>query len=978
MLAMPMFCARDASAQNIGIAALLNPEGSRLFPQSVLFPRHPGKPDPRWKSFEWRYADDRADSSKFRFYFYTEEEWAARFALPRVRREVQELTRTFNYSPKTPFSYLLFTSQREFSQANIFNISEGVQGITSTEEATMAIPYWGETQTFDHISAHEMVHQFQVQKINELGDIYAADRMALIPLWFIEGMAEYYSLKGIDPESRVYLRDLMVNVPEGTDTKEHKPPTFFDEGAFDFVNIYKVGQAKVAFLEKTYGKGVSQRILETSAKVLGGSEESFKTVVAKETGKKAEEVEEAWKKELEKEYKAEAQARQQSHGDFKPVSEAGETMDFYELSPDGKVLVYRDIDPLTGRAAIKLLDLERGNRRLTVVEDRRPGALSLYFFQFPSIALANNRLGYVVETSFGPELETRDLERDDGGELRLGKARRLKLHELNILQVPSIAFSPDGRHTAIAGVGRDGKANVFVAQGFPENGAFRLLPLTEGYYSWKNLSWTEKGLLASSDRTANGRYALFRLDPENGRLTQLTSSPVNQLEAVEVATGDAGHGIVFQSWESGTPQAELLSDGKLTRLTDFKTSVARPRLSRGELFFLGFAGGRFHILRGKPGSFGTRAAPPVVRDPGQAAGHAAEKPWTAELDSLDPARVESYKPFSSSGKRIDNLLAFFASGGFLGIAGTASDLMRDYAVSVELTVLGRLNRTSASAFLTSQRGRSTWTLGAYRTIQPRLDTIFPTEDAGIRTYLHREAGALGAWQYPFGAFSYIDAELRLGGVSRDEFSDPSLNDSWQAQNPGTEFLLSPTLRYGFDRVLYEGLSGPIEGFGALFEVDTSYFPGRGAVSERFRIDVANYWKLPGRTALAFNGMGAFTTGDRYRSTFLVSSDDILRAYPFNDDRLYGNYLLAGKLELRFPLGTLFGFPYLRGLAAYDLGSVWVNPGELGSRITSSATGGFTLNFPPISINFMVSKPLRTAPGPQDSSVAHFTLRYLYI
>src|SRR5690349_19214147 len=46
-----------ALAEDFGVGAILNPEGSRLFPQTVVYPRHAGKPDPRWRDFDWRYFD---------------------------------------------------------------------------------------------------------------------------------------------------------------------------------------------------------------------------------------------------------------------------------------------------------------------------------------------------------------------------------------------------------------------------------------------------------------------------------------------------------------------------------------------------------------------------------------------------------------------------------------------------------------------------------------------------------------------------------------------------------------------------------------------------------------------------------------------------------------------------------------------------------------------------------------------------------
>ncbi|MCM2278957.1 MAG: hypothetical protein NDJ89_12850 [Oligoflexia bacterium] len=961
--------AAQARAQAFGIAALLNPEGSRLFPQLILYPRHPGKPDPRWRSFDWRFTENMADHSRFRLYFYEDEDWSARFATPRIRQQVEDLTRTFDYSPSKPFSYLLFTSQREFRQANIFFISEGVQGITSTEEATMAIPYWGETQTFDHISHHEMAHQFQVQKIKDIGGAYSAERMQLMPLWFIEGMAEYYSLHGMDIESRVYLRDLILNPRKET---RHTLPKFFEEGSLGFVSTYKVGQAKIDYLEKTFGNKISQRLLVAAARNLAPGQEGFAKVVTAEVGKTAEDLEKGWNDYIAG-YRKEADALPQGLEAYEKIKEAGDTLDLFEVSPDGSLLALRQIDPLTGVTSIQLVNLRKGFDKTEVARDNQPGLLSLGFLQWPSLALSDHWVAYAVDTTLGPELELRRIERRDDGDISIKSPIRLKLHSFKLLQAHALAISPDEQSLALVGLTQKGWGNVYVLDGFPgqfpDKARYHLRQLTDGYYSWRGLSWSREGIYSASDKTPDGKYALMKLDPANGQATLLAAARENLLDP-----SSAPGGILYQGWESGSPQIYLRArdTGVSRRLTGAKTGLFHPRYVGATLYTLMFESGRYQLYRIPEHA--------LLDQPAAASAAPIGAPWVARLGTLERDQVLSYRPFSgSSGYRIDNLVGFLTTGSFGGIAGSVSDLMRNYSITAEFAVFGGLSRTSASAFISSQKGRATWTLGGYHTIQPRLDNLFET-NGFVRTYLHREYGVLGAYQYPLGGFSYLDLELRLAGVKRAEFSDPKFAEQWEAQNPGTELLLAPMVRYGYDEVLYEAYSGPLKGFGFLVEADTSVFPKRQEVSERLRFDVAQYWQLVGRTVLALQGMGAAAFGERYKSSFLVSSDDIMRAYSWDDDRLYGNYVLATKAELRFPIGSLFGFPPLRGLAAYDVGSIFVNSDQIGSRMASSYTGGISFNIPPISLNLLLSHPIREPPGgfARSGNVFHFTLRYLYI
>lgn len=954
-------------AQPFGIGMILNPEGSRLFPQSILFPRHPGKPDPRWREFKWNFIEEKYDNTRYRLYLYELEEWSARFAIPQINSGIAELEKLFSYTPTHPFSYLLFTSRREFHQANIFDISEGVQGITSTQEATMAIPFWGEKQSFDHISTHELTHQFQVQKINDLSGMSGTAQATGLPLWFIEGMAEYYSLHGVDAESRMYLRDILINPDPEND---YVIPHFFDEGTAQFISTYKVGQAKIDFLETQFGKGTSQTILNQVASAVSLQEPRFKELVAEQLKIPAEEIEEKWLSYLEQ-YKSEAQLYKQPIQDGKHIADiqhdSEDVIDYFDISPKADFLVVRLIDKLSHIASLKLIDLKSPHKTYTLIEDNQPNALSLFFFQSQTLTVTNDSVAYVVDTASGPEIEARHIQRLKNGRVSIGNPLRIKLNHLNILEASSLAISPDGQHTALVAIGPEGSQNIWILDGYPSHTKYEARKINHEHYSWKNLSWDTQGILAAGDRTANGQYALFRIDPKQGSFLKLTSPHSNQFFPSSTADG-----ILFQSWQSGSSQAHLLTGQTEQQITSVPTGIFYPRLRGNDIYCLVFEKGRYQLSRFPIRTWSEWS------NPNTQAIEIEEEPWKPQLAEISPESIHPYQPFISPGSsRLDSVGAFFSTGGFLGISAMMSDLMRESIININFLMLGKLDRTSASAFLTNRKGRTKWTLGAYREIFPRLDNIFP-RTSPVRTYLHREAGILGSIKYPFDPFSFLDVELRIASVNRGNFSDPPLYPSWQALNPGSELLLAPTLRLGYDRLIYETFSGPLKGFAALFEIDSSFYPRRSAISHRVRADISNYWHLPGRTVLQLQGIGATTWGDRYRNTFFVSSDDILRAYPFNDERLYSDSLLAWKSELRFPIGSLFSFPYLRGLIAYDLGTNFSKLREFNSNVSSSVTGGLTFNIPPISMNLMLSHPLREAPGPQDHSIWHFTLRYLYL
>lgn len=961
---LPLALPQPALAQGFGIAGLLNPEGSRLFPQSVIYPRHPGKPDPRWRAFNWQYVDldvPSAASTKFRLFFYDEEDWTARFTLPIITAEIDELAKTFNYTPSRQFNYLLFTSLSQFQQANVFSISEGVQGITSTTEATMAIPYWGEAATFEHISKHEMVHQFQVQKITDFtggtGTQEGQAVMAQIPLWFIEGMAEYYSLQGVDFETRFFVRDVMLHPDKD---KDYEVPKLFSDTPLNFIQVYKLGQARIDFFESTFGKGTSQRILNSAMRRLSRERLLFAAVVAAELGKSVEELETGWSEYLKKVYAADALT--QNIDEFELVEQTGDTLDYARVSPDGSLIAFREINALTGMTYIRLIDTKDENRKIDVAEDMKPDTLSLFFMQNPTLALSNRIIAYVAATLDGPEIEFRELSRNDKGKLEIGPRRRIKAHLAGLIQVSSLAISPQDNQLAVAALVPKGWNNVYRVS--LNDGTFT--QLTEGPYAWRTLSWGEDGILGASDRTSNKKYGIFHVDSATGSVTPLLVSP-HDLAAPEGTRAR----FVFQSWASGSAQIHLFENGRETQITEVKTGLFHPQWRGDALFALGFKSGRYHvynIARGK-----------LLSKPGLAGPPLPAQPWVPVLADFD--RVDGpheYRPFKSTKARIDDLVAFYGSGGVGGLAGVMSDLMRDYTISGEFAALGGLRYSNASVFLGSSRGRTSWITGGYHTTQPRLDSIIADDDT-VRSYVHREVGALGAVQYPLGPFSYVDTELRLAAVNRFDFNDPTRESEWQSKNPGLEFLAAPMLRLGYDRIQYEPYAGPLKGYGLLLESDTSFFPQRESITQRFRLDGAYYIQAVGRTVIALQALAGAAFGGNFKNPFFVSSDDILRAYPFGDERLQGNYVTAGKAEIRFPIGTFFGAPPIRGILGYDYGSIFTRKANIERNIASSWSAGLSFNLPPLGLSFIFAQPLRTAPGPEiDGPVFHFLFRYLYL
>src|SRR5207245_1852541 len=172
-----------------------------------------------------------------RFYYYDREYPVARIAAGLVRQSWSYLTDRFNYKPSFKVPYILYNTYREFLETNIFQLQEGVLGVTSPQDLRMTLPYWGERERFRQTSTHEMTHQFQIQKMAERSHTAGLESaVAAMPLWFTEGLAEYYAQgQTIDAETDMYLRDIVLN-PIGE--LGYDVPSLFEDRPYAFLYTY--------------------------------------------------------------------------------------------------------------------------------------------------------------------------------------------------------------------------------------------------------------------------------------------------------------------------------------------------------------------------------------------------------------------------------------------------------------------------------------------------------------------------------------------------------------------------------------------------------------------------------------------------------------------------------------------------------------------------------------------------------------------
>src|SRR5436190_12907221 len=183
----------------------------------------------------------------FDIYFYDEERGSAARVGRLAERWYARLSQVFNHNIEGRQPLVLYASHPDFEQTNVVGgaIGEGTGGVTEGIKRRVVLPLAGTLAETDHVLGHELVHAFQydISAHRAPNGSASGGGVEALPLWFIEGMAEYLSIGPIDPHTAMWIRDASrkEKLPE---IKDLDNPKYFP---------YRWGQALWAYIGGTYG-----------------------------------------------------------------------------------------------------------------------------------------------------------------------------------------------------------------------------------------------------------------------------------------------------------------------------------------------------------------------------------------------------------------------------------------------------------------------------------------------------------------------------------------------------------------------------------------------------------------------------------------------------------------------------------------------------------------------------------------------------
>jgi len=473
---------------------------------SVVHAQYFGQNKVQYDTFDFKILK----TQHFDVYYYPEMEQAAKQAARMAERWYARFSRILNHKLKGRQPLILYASSSDFQQTTTISgiIGEGTGGVTESFKRRIILPVGGSLAATDHVIGHELVHAFQYDYTSQGSTSYtgASPGIERLPLWFIEGLAEYLSIGSIDPHTAMWMRDVTQRKKLPEVKKLENPYKYFP---------YRYGHSLWAYITGKWGDDSVPALLKQVSRT-GELEPALKRVLNVDFKTLSKE----WHESMNQMYDPIAKLTRLNEPGSRPLFKGTEESRYNlspVLSPDGSKVVFlssRDLfsidmylaDARTGKIVRKLVK--------TAVD---PHFESIQFIKSAgSWDPEGKRFVFGAITKGNPGLVVVNIENGE-------REKEIVFKHLGEILNPT--WSPDGRFIAFSALD-GGLTDIFVY----DLGTEELKKLTDDVFSDLYPSWSPDGRTIAfvTDRFTSdlsildiGDFQLALLDPKTKKIEQL-------------------------------------------------------------------------------------------------------------------------------------------------------------------------------------------------------------------------------------------------------------------------------------------------------------------------------------------------------------------------------------------------------------------------------------------------------------------------
>lgn len=891
-----------------------------------------GRNKVQYDDFDFRFIQ----TENFDIYYYTEKEEAIMDIGRMTERWYHRLSQVFQHEFDERKPIIFYADDADFQQTNVISgfIGQGVGGVTEGMKNRIVMPMSGVYSGTDHVLGHELVHVFQFDiAMNESGRF----RMQNLPLWFVEGMAEYLTLGRDHPLTAMWLRDAVLRDDFPTIRKLTRAPHRYFP--------YRFGHAFWAYIGATWGDEVIHRIYRDAGRIGVGP------AIQKTLEVSADEFSEQWKQtvidELSPFLEDRTKPRESGQRILALDIDAGNMNIGPAVSPDGELVAF------LSERELFTIEMFLANARTGEVQKRLFSAESDSHFdalRFINSAGAwstdGNKLAFIVFTKGRNEIAIMDVE--SGAIIR-------ELPVEGVGTVSSMSWSPDGEHLAFAGM-QGGISNLYTINVKTK----KVQQLTDDRLTVLHPAWSPDGktIVFVSEQPGDTDFERLQYGKAGIVLYDVQSGQVNFPSLFEGAihtnpqfTPD-GEELYFIANPDGISNIYRysFSSGEILQVTDIATGISgitllSPALTvageTGRIMFSVFEEGNYNVHAIDPENITLRFVQREEKSslyagyltPSESIGQGVVENYLADMEGglvvTDEFQPQDYSPrleldfIWSTGIGV-TFGGPFGTGIFGGASFFFSDMLGDHNLFTSVQVQGTFRDIGGAISYTNLSNRINWGASISRTPFLSGFTYLEQTEQGLvvnrrldRMFINR-AQLLG--MYPLnmsrrlelaGGFSHIAFRFEEERFITGQFGQRGEEETRVVDSPDPLNLFETSLAYVGDTSFF-GFTSPVRG--ERFRLEAS---GNVGAIQFYQLlaDYRRYQQVGRNLTLAFRGMhigryGPDSENQIIRPLFLGQPQFVrgynifsLRADEFNQlgHLLMGSRIAVVNVEARIPL-----------------------------------------------------------------------------